>query len=72
MKALALFLLASAIAPASAQQVIPQSGVGCPSGYSNSSGYCTPRSGARDAFVKNGRFCPNGYHSDGDYCLANH
>ncbi len=69
MKAFALILLTTNAT--NAQQVIPQSGVGCPSGYSNSSGYCKPRNGTRDAFIKNGRFCPSGYHSTGDYCLSN-
>lgn len=57
-------------APVSAlqPQAIQKNGA-CPSGYSSSGNYCTPRSGAGFAIGKNGA-CPSGYSSSGNYCVA--
>jgi hypothetical protein len=69
--ALVVALLAS---PATAQQrpdPVPQIGHSCPSGYSQSNGWCVPHSPtARDAIPRIGPGCPAGWqHSGHDYCV---
>ncbi len=49
-------------------QPLPKTG-SCPSGYSQSGGYCNPGSSARFAVPKTGA-CPSGYSQSGAYCLA--
>jgi len=59
-------------APVSAvqSQSIERSGSGCPSGYSLSGTYSTPRSGAGFAIHRVGGGCPSGYSVSGNYCVA--
>jgi len=50
-------------------QPLPFNG-GCPFGYTVSSNYCVPGSGARYAIERRGGGCPFGYNVSGNYCLA--
>jgi hypothetical protein len=70
----ALFALASAVAPAWAQQPIqalPKVG-GCPLGYCASGDYCVPSrsSHPRGAIKKSGNSCPLGFYGSANYCVS--
>jgi hypothetical protein len=63
----AAFIATATSAVAQQQLPLPKSG-GCPPGFRESGGYCTPGSDTRtDAIPKTGP-CPAGYITSGAYC----
>jgi hypothetical protein len=62
-------LLAATAASAQPSPVPKSQGGVCPSGYSSSSGYCTPVSPQSPRAIPKVGACPSGWSDNGHYCV---